>query len=173
MDSQGINIFVIGQSGTGKSPIANRISEAKELQLIKASEYFIESFKGYSEDRNEFIRLISQFSAEKLSEDPYVNINYIKEKIYNKPFVIEGIRNPIDFTNLFKFGKDKVIFLNYIDNKLSKSNFESGLDIILSIINWSKNIGIMSNEDFIQIDFNTFFGKDSLEEKINSLIGSL
>ena len=169
---QGMNVFIIGQSGTGKSPIANKIAQAKDLQLIKASEYFRKSFKGHSEDRNEFIKLISQFSAEKLSEDPYVNVRYIQNKMNSKPFVIEGVRNPIDFTSLFKFGRDKVIFLNYEENSLDKSNFESGLDVILSLLTWSVNMGIMSNKDFIQIDFNLFFGKDSLEEKIDSVIRS-
>lgn len=165
-----MNIFILGQSGTGKSPIANKVSIAKNLELIKASEYFRESFKSTSDDRNEFIKLITQFSAEKLSEDPYVNVKYIQNKMNSKPFVIEGVRNPIDFTSLFTFGKDKVIFLNYLDNPLEKSNIEEGLDVILSLLNWTINMGIMSDKDFIKINFNEFFGKDSLEEKINLVI---
>ena len=168
MDGKSMNIFVIGQSGTGKTPIAEKIAKEKNMNHIKGSEYFRESFQEQYEDRNEFTYQITQFSKNELKKNPYVNINYLKDKMNNA--VVEGLRNPIDFTNLFKFGEDKVIYLDYQNNPLNKTDFEDGLNIIENLLNWSINTGIIKKEDFIKISFDDFFGKNSLEEQVEELL---
>lgn len=164
-----MNIFVIGQSGTGKTPISKLIAEKKGMNHIKGSEYFREAFKGSSEDRNDFINLITLFSKKELSKDPYVNIKYLKKKIGTND-VIEGIRNPVDFSNLFKFGEDEVIYLDYKNNPLIKTDLEDGLDVIESLIKWAINTKLMKENQFKKITFSSFFEEDNLEEKIQEYI---
>jgi len=163
-----MNIFILGVSGSGKTPIAKLISSKKNMNHISASEYFRKKFNKEFNDRNVFIKEITEFSKNELSKDPYLNIKYLKERLDN--CVIEGIRNPIDFSNLFNLKEDKVIFLNYKNNRLKKTNFENGLDIINNIIKWSIINNLMENKNFIYIEFECFFGKNSLEEKIKELL---
>lgn len=164
-----MKIFVIGQSGTGKTPIAAKISEALSFNHVKASEYFRKTFTGHSDDRNEFTKMITEYSAHVLKENPYVNIDYLKDKLQGN-CVVEGVRNPIDFSNLFEFGKDKIIFLEYRNNPILKTDFENGLDIIESIMSWAQQQGIVSENDFIRIQFDQFFGPGSLEEQIEEFL---
>jgi len=163
-----MNIFIIGQSGTGKTPIAKLIAKEKGMNHIKGSEYFRKAFKTAYKDRNKFIKEITLFSKKELSKDPYININYLKDKLGNA--VVEGIRNPIDFTNLVCFKKDKIIYLEFTKNTLLRTDFEKGLDIIEDTCNWAIDSEIMKKEQFIKISFSCFYGEDSLEEKIKEIL---
>lgn len=152
-----MNIFIIGSSGTGKSPVAAKLANLG-YKHIKASQYFREAFgkDQNSMDRNQFIREITEFSKAILEKDPLINVRYIKGNL-DKLNVIEGVRNPIDFFNLYEPNSDKVIYLNYLNNELIKTDFESGIDIILSKVN---------KDNLITYEFKDFWGQNSLEEQL-------
>lgn len=162
-----MNVFLIGTSNTGKTPIALKFIELG-YQHIKASEYFRNSFVSEISDRNEFTKAISEFSMTELKKNYLVNVDYIQPKL-NIPSVIEGVRNPIDFCGLFKPG-DKVIYLENLHNSIEKTVFEKGLDVIESYLKWMIEIGLVEENDFIKISFSSFFGKGSLEEQIEEVL---
>ena len=161
-----MNVFIIGTSCTGKTPFAKKISKRLNLKHISASEYFRTSFneKGSGKD---FIESITEYSKKKLQKNYRVNIDYIGS-VENS--VVEGIRNPIDFSNLFNFNKDKVVFLEYENQECGKTAFENGIEIIKEICLWSTDMGILPKENIKVYSYNNFYGKDSLEEKIEEFL---
>ena len=164
-----MNIFLIGSSGTGKTPIATKIANYLGIKHVKASEYFRLGFSGEFDSRDYFNQKITEYSKHELSKNPRVNIEYLQDKI-NIPCVIESIRNPIEFTNLFDFKNDLVIYLNYSENKLLKTGFEKGIQLIENVCLWSIENKIMKEEQFVKVNFSQFFGENSLEFQIDQIL---
>jgi len=167
-----MNIFIIGSSGTGKTPIAKKISEALNMKTVKASEYFRIKFNDAKipfKNRDDFISKITKFSQQILKDDYNININYIKNQM-SVSCVIEGIRNPIDFTNIFNFNNDIVIKLNYTKNNLKITEFEDGIDIIGRVCEWAIINKIMPSENMKDFTYDEFFGVNSLEEQVKKFI---
>ncbi len=170
-----MKIFIIGISGTGKTPVATKIAAALNLTHIGASEYFRANFKKQnSEDRNSFITEITDYSLSELQKDLFVNAKYLKEKTNGLDCVIEGIRSPIDFQELYDPSNDTVIFLdynNYEDEyKIKKTNFEIGINVIKDYIKWLKINKLINGKKIHYWKYSEFFGKDSLETKIEEFL---
>ena len=110
------------------------------MDIIKASEFFRKEFSrrnGMKKNKGEsFVKEISEMSREILSKDPEVNINYILSKnITDKgKIIIEGIRNPYEFSRFFRVNEDMVVILNRKDLKEEKNIFASGVEIIQKML---------------------------------------
>ncbi len=170
-----MKIFIIGISGTGKTPVAAKISANLGIEHIGASEYFRNKFKKQnSEDRNNFIEEITSFSLNELQKDLFINANYLKEKVNNIDCVIEGIRSPIDFQFLYKPGEDIVIFLDYNDScedyRIKKTTFETGINIIKDYLKWLVNNKLILKEKIHYWKYSDFYGDNSLESKIEEFL---
>jgi len=161
-----MNIFILGKSGVGKTPLAKHLAEVYHMNYVKASEYFRSTYHSKESDRNKFIQGITTYSQKELSNNYRVNIDYLSP-LHNS--VIEGIRNPIDFSNLFDFNKDIAIFLN-TQNELLSTSFENGIYCIQSILKWSVSQNITPSDHVISYSFDSFYGKEnSLEYIIKEL----
>ena len=136
------------------------------MNYVKASTYFRSTYKSNESDRNKFIQGITKYSQTELSKNYRVNIDFLSP-LNNS--VIEGIRNPIDFSNLFNFNKDIAIFLD-TQNELLNTSFENGIDCIQSLLKWSVSQNITPSEHIISYSFSSFYGKEnSLENIIKEL----
>lgn len=154
-----MNVFIIGTSRTGKSTLSEIFFDSG-YNVIKASEYFRKSFKyteDYFKDSNEFIHAITEFSKKELQKNPYVNIDYIKNNFsFLDKNVIEGIRNPIDFSSLFNASEDIVIILKKVGGNISSTDFEEGIDIIENYMKWGINNLIIKPCQLEVIEFSSY-----------------
>lgn len=116
-----MKIFLIGFSGLGKTPLNKLLVTAMPgAQLISASEWVRSQCPPTAT-----VAELTAFSNSNLARNPRSCIDFIASK-YNLDdgiSIIDGIRNPFDFTNLFDYTKDVVIFL-YRVGIYPKSSFE-------------------------------------------------
>lgn len=155
-----MKIFIIGISKTGKSTLSKYLSEKYNIEHIQASKSIRNTFKYKEEDYNsqqEFIEAITEYSIKLNQKEPYFISNYIINN-YNlkKDVLIEGIRNPNNFFSLFDITKDKVIILDYLNNKIEKTNFEQGIDIIKEYLKWNVELDIISKNRIQILEYNNY-----------------
>jgi cytidylate kinase len=154
------NIFIIGASGIGKTPLAEELAKQLKRKQISASEWVKQLFKPSSENlsREEYIKEITTYSKKRLKEEPFSCINYIEETypdfFISGNYIIDGIRNPFDFNNLFDPKTDYVVYLNST-LKSPKNRFEAGIILIYHQVNWLEENGIMPYNNSFQKTINT------------------
>lgn len=147
-------LFIIGHTKSGKTRLA-KILRPKG-NFISASDWVRNTFRKQKENENysDFVKEISQYSISKLKSDIDICVNTINERINETqiPSVIEGIRNPLDFSKLYKPG-DKVILLDdQSSNVQSSSDFEFyGILSIKSILGFLKQNKITNSSDVLNI----------------------
>lgn len=133
------NIFVIGPSKTGKTPLADRLAASLGFARVSGSEWVRTQFKP-GPDPSTFLADITAYSQQELQRNPDVCVDFIFQK-YNLVgkggFVIEGLRNPRDFMLLFRPERDLVLFLDYYNNPVTPTDFEEkGIRLISSTVSW-------------------------------------
>jgi len=139
-----MNYFIIGNTKSGKTGVAKILQRKhKNLDFLSASEMIkIEFIKKYPErfsNLGEYVKTITNFSVNLLQNDPKANAKYLKLKLQQnkeKSFIIDGLRNPIDFMEIFNPLEDVIIYIDNYD-KIPKTNFEEyGINAIRSYFNF-------------------------------------
>lgn len=148
------NLFIIGKSGVGKTSLAKDICSNMNLKHIQASSWIRSKF-----DDNVSREVLTDASKVILNQDPFACINYIKaQNISNGDCVIEGLRNPFDFCNLFRPNIDFVIFIN--GPEINKTyDMDHGVHLIESIIYYIQNININSG-GYLNISYTEVNGEN-------------
>lgn len=144
-----MKIFILGRSGSGKTPFARKISQALDFQYIPASEWVKDLFDRTIEDRNRYIETMTCFSLQALRQRPTRCIEFIKSR-YDlcTPSVIDGIRNPHDFINLYDPTVDLVVFLECLANHTHETVFEKeGLKVIRQYLEFLNKTGILAQQE--------------------------
>lgn len=144
-----MKIFIIGISQTGKSTTAKYIANKYNMEYIQASIMIRNSFKKENEfnSRQEFIEAITKYSIELNQNSPMIVSKYIKENYDLNNVIIEGIRNPNNFFDLYEIKKDKIIVLDYLNNPIKETTFEKGINIIVDYLKWNIEHNIISSDD--------------------------
>lgn len=165
-----MKIFIIGISKTGKSTLSIYLSNKYNLEHIQSSLSIRNSFEYKESDFNnkqDFINAITQYSIELNQKVPNFISTYIKNNYdLTKNIIIEGIRNPNNFFDLFNINEDKVIFLDYLNNEVKQTKFENGINIIKDYLNWNLELNIIQKnriQYLIYSDYNEIQGL--LDEK--------
>ncbi len=130
-----MKILILGNSGLGKSPFTRLlVKELPGIKIIGASAWIRSQLPQHAS-----IEELTSLSKEQLKENPMVCVNYINAEHYGYDpaiSIIEGIRNPFDFTHLFDSRVDIAIFLSRAGVP-PKSSFEgNGLEAIKSYVDF-------------------------------------
>lgn len=125
------NIWIIGNTGSGKSTFARKLSERLNLPIFEAGKFARALCpKGTSVEK------ITEESAKKLQENHRYFSNLIKQNL-TTPSIISGARNPIDFADSFNPKTDYVVFL---ENHRFVSLFEAyGIEAIKALVTFFYN----------------------------------
>ena len=98
---------------------------------------------------------ITSRSIKELKTNPNSCVDFIKWKYdLTKPTLIEGVRNPHDFYNLFDYKNDYVIFLSHHSKDAIHSAFDLGVDVIQEITSFLLINNLIENHIFNE-SFNT------------------
>lgn len=143
-----MKIFVIGQSGTGKTPFAKLVGEQLGMKAISASEWLNKLSDGKRMNtKQEHIDVLTEITLRELRENQDACGDFIRANHdLTQPLIIEGCRNPRDFVQLFDPMHDVVIFLNRESNPYHTTPFEMGILVIDSYVNWTAGIGLLDKE---------------------------
>lgn len=140
------NIFVIGMSHVGKTPLSDGLAAKLGMTRVSASEWVRSKFQP-GPDPSTVLADITRFSQEELAKNPDICVNFMENKygVSKGGFVIEGIRNPRDFMLLFRPERDFVVFLSFPRNPVSPTSFErEGIRVIQENTTWMVNNNLLS-----------------------------
>jgi hypothetical protein len=172
------NIYILGTSRSGKTPVAKMLTDKLGMQWIGGSEWVREEYKEKHATRKEFIAGITKYSVERLREEPDVCVKYITSKYdLSQPSVIDGERNPYDFIQLFNPTKDKVVYLDFVNNFLEPTIFEDGIKVIDKYLRWNIDNGLMDEGQYKRYEFDCLYeyekpcgGAVSLDYLMNQIL---
>jgi hypothetical protein len=127
-----MNIFLIGLPKSGSEKIAEALTQDGSRRLIDASSWVKDTFREQKvgEHIEQYQDEYNAYLTKRLLVNPY----FIMDNVYdimksyesdNKPFVINGLSSPKDFTHLFDYRTDVVVFLNRTDNDADVRDHEN------------------------------------------------
>ncbi len=169
--------FILGRSGTGKSPFAQQVAAATGMAHVSASRWVRERFPKTRFDydtRQQFVDAITAFSQARLREDPNVCVDFITT---NEPIadrvIIEGIRNPRDFALLFDPKHDEVVLLDHSPADLVPTAFEGGLAVIERYLTWMVDTGLIDDTRIVRYRYAFLYERDVTHTPDDANISSL
>jgi hypothetical protein len=147
-----MKVFILGPSGTGKTPMATHLATALGVPHVRASAWVRARFprpasalSGVAADaaRQAFVDAITAFATAELRRDPWACLDHLAStRDVEGPAVIEGVRNPFDFVHLYDPRVDRVIWLTHTATALAPTTFERGLDVIDAYLTWLADAGL-------------------------------
>ena len=172
-----MNIIVIGRTAYGKTNVAKALCEATGKGHIGMSDWVRKEFKSTADNRDDFVREISEYSIKELRKNPRRSVDYIyaNNDFGGSSFVIEGIRNPHDFFELYKSG-DIVIHINFCSAAkigTPTSVFDEGVDIIGGYMDWATEIGLLPREKFLKCSFMSYDDAEEIVGIIPRMTGDI
>ena len=155
-----MKVFIIGATKSGKTTLAEKLSKKYDFKHIKASALIRDIFPKNESDfksKQEFTEAITKFSLDVNRKDPYIISRYLRtSNNLDQNCIIEGIRNPNDFFELFDIVNDKVILLKHENNDLKETEFEKGIEIIKDYLLWNLKVEIIHPKRFHEIKFEDY-----------------
>lgn len=138
-----MKIFICGWTGSGKTHLAKLLSQALGLKNISASGWLrewdeVQAQQAKDESKGEYTQRLTEMSLDVLSHNPDICIDWLKKQNSD---IIDGLRNPRDFTYLYNPETDIVIWCVKNDVTEPATPFEDkGLVAIWKYINFQKII---------------------------------
>jgi hypothetical protein len=146
-----VRIFVLGRSHVGKTPFARRTSEALGIRHVGASAWVRERFPAGADAAQ-----MTAFAIAELRRDPAVSVASLRGRLAaDEHAVIEGMRNPYDFTCTFDPRTDHAVFLELADGQ-PPTAFERGLDVIAQYLAWLEEAGLLDEGRVHRYRFATY-----------------
>jgi hypothetical protein len=136
--------FIIGFSRVGKSTLSKKISQ----HPISASGWIKELLpQDDSESLSEYRSRITEASLAKRKQDRNICIRWLKNQSGD---LIEGLRDPFDFVNIFDFSADEVHIIYGGD---PANHYDLGVLVIREYIDHLIRIGLLQEERVFRYDF--------------------
>jgi len=160
-----MKIFILGMPESCRTTVAKALCQEQGFTYIDSYSWIKNSFRPQrsNEHPEQYLDEYHHWYLNRLKEKN-LNIDFINGIIscYQKDsnWVIDGINNPHDFTNLFDYNKDFVVFLNRTDNQDSKSkDYESiGISVIRDYCFWLSSAGLLSKHKWYEYNFKLIGG---------------
>lgn len=158
------NVYIVGLSKCGKSPLAARLASALGFAVVPGSEWIKARYVPSDAARastQAYVTEITTASLLELAANPDVCVDYIRAKydVAEGGLVVDGLRNPRDFATLYRPDVDLVMFLDYPSNTIVPSEFERhGVAAIRDTVNWLVDNGIASERNVTKVKLAAIHG---------------
>lgn len=142
------NIFIVGQTGCGKTTLAQKIvkSSGGALTHVRASAWLGDGASAESSANR--AQILTENSIKRLRANPDACVELIRgtHNVSAGGLVIDGIRNPRDFAQLFDARRDQVIVISWPHGGFATEFERSGILAIESYIEHMKVCGLIENQ---------------------------
>lgn len=159
-----MSIFVLGMTKTGKTTLAYQLPKYTGYARAGGSAWVKARYApppGVEMGSPEYLQGITAYSCEALRANPNACVDYIRahHDVDEGYLIIEGLRNPRDFTLLFRPERDRVILLNYPENPIVPTDFERhGVRAIRDTLEWMVTTGMMDPARILKINLGGLHG---------------
>lgn len=167
----GPRLFVLGASGSGKTPLARQVAARLGVPHVMASGWVRRLFPDGADptDRQARIEAMTRFSLGALRQDPLAAVSWLeRHHPVERPCVIEGMRNPSDFVRVFDPRTDLVVFLEHRGSGLRPTGFEAGLEVIAAYLAWSASVGLLDPDAVLRRGFDDIRELDAAIDEVHA-----
>lgn len=156
-----MKIFIVGMPKSGRTTVAKAVAAKHGWVYIDAMSWVRSTYRARKEGEhpNQFEDDYQQYLTKRMQANPEFVINHVHEMMEvcgneNSVFVIDGIASPKDFTTLFDYRQDIIVFLNRIDNEHEYRDHENiGTSVIRDYCFWMSAAGVLNKARWIEYNF--------------------
>lgn len=156
-----MKIFVVGLPNSGRTTVSEAVCQAHGFEYIDAMSWVRSTFREpkAGEHPHQYEDDYQQYLTKRMMVNPWFVSDHVYEmmKVANKEdsiFVIDGIASPKDFTTLFDYKQDIVVFLNRTDNEHEYRDHENiGTSVIRDYCFWMSAAGLLNRERWLEYNF--------------------
>lgn len=160
-----MNIFLIGLPQSGRTTTAKALQSVK-LTYFDLLENFNRKFSRLSfpseNDRDSFYheKFISHLKGE---------VEYFTKHVNVENSIIDNVISPRDFTTLFDYNNDYVVFLNRIDGDVPVEDYQMiGVSVIRDYCFWLASAGLLPSERWIEYKYRMSDDDTSFTKKLGA-----
>lgn len=156
-----MKIFIVGLPRSGKTTVAKAIVEDAGFQYIDAMSWVRAGFRSpnVGEHIHQYEDEYQQYLTKRMQVNPWFIIDNVHEMMKvngdaETIFVIDGVSSPKDFTALFDYREDIIVFLNRTDNEHEYRDHENiGTSVIRDYCFWMSAAGLLNRPRWIEYNF--------------------
>jgi adenylate kinase family enzyme len=156
-----MKIFIVGLPNSGRTTVSEAVCQAHGWEYIDAMSWVRSTFREIKtgEHPHQYEDDFQQYLTKRMMVNPWFVSDHVYEmmKVANKEdstFVIDGIASPKDFTTLFDYKQDIVVFLNRTDNEHEYRDHENiGTSVIRDYCFWMSAAGLLNRERWLEYNF--------------------
>lgn len=155
-----MKIFIIGLPRSGRSTIAHAITGHFQACYIDAMSWVKDSFRNqkaeehihhYEDDYDRFLSIKRMINPNLISNHVHDLLNAHEQE---KLFIIDGIASPRDFSELFDYRHDVVVFLNRTDGDSEFKDHENiGVSVIRDYCFWMSSASLLVRNKWLEYNF--------------------
>jgi len=156
-----MRIFIVGLPKSGRTTVSKAVAEAHNFEYIDAMSWVRSTFRERKEDEHpqQYEDEYHHYLTKRMMVNPWFISDHVYEmmKVSGKDeatFIIDGIASPKDFTTLFDYRQDIVVFLNRTDHDPESRDHESiGVSVIRDYCFWMSAAGVLTRDRWLEYNF--------------------
>lgn len=158
-----MKVFIIGMPQSGRTTVAKALCQADNFRYIDAFSWLRSSFRERKDDEKieTYMDEFHSWFTNRLKINPQLIVENVKESMDAYPsddklvYVIDGLRSPKDFMQLFDYNKDIVVFLNRVDkNEADYKDYENiGVCVTKDYCFWLSSANLLPRERWFEYNF--------------------
>lgn len=139
-----MNIFIIGLNKSGRSTLAQELSNEFGHPHIRA-DWFKDEFRKPKEKELEqhYLDDYAQWLTQRRKGNSQEVVEVVRNKIAWENAIVDGIQSPSDFVELFDYNRDFVVFLNRVDAPIPREPESIGASVIRDYCFWLASAGLI------------------------------
>ena len=157
-----MKIFIVGLPKSGRTTVAKALVEAHGFAYIDAMSWVRSIFRKpeAGEHPHQYEDEYQQYLTKRMMVNPLFITDHVQEMMkvidphLDSTFVIDGVSSPKDFTTLFDYREDIIVFLNRTDNENEYRDHENiGASVIRDYCFWMSSAGLLNKNRWLEYNF--------------------
>jgi adenylate kinase family enzyme len=161
-----MKVFIVGHPKSGKSTVARSLAQEAfdrkhECYYLDAIGWVKKTFrqKQIDESESQYYEAYHEYFMNRLQINPRFILDNIQETtdahgLCSCNWVIDGIFSPKEFSELFDYKNDVVVFLNRTDNSTDIKDYEAvGISVMRDYCFWLSSANLLPKSRWLEYNF--------------------